>query len=376
VAGRRALENLVMQDLVTDAFWRGRKVFLTGHTGFKGSWLALWLTRMGAMVTGFALPAESPSLFEQARVGELVRHVEGDVRDLAAVEAAMAAAQPEVVFHLAAQPLVRLSYSAPVETFATNVQGTVHVLDACRRIEGLKAVVCITSDKCYENRETDRPYREDDAMGGHDPYSASKGASELVISAYRRSFFHEGAHRARLASVRAGNVIGGGDWAPDRLIPDLIRAMIAGEKPLIRSPDSIRPWQHVLEALGGYLIIAERLVQGHDWAATGWNFGPAESDTRPVRWIVQHMTAAWGSPGWDQSEGAQPHEAKLLRLDCARAHAELGWRPVFTLDKALTRIVEWHRYVAQGGEARAISLGQLDDYRNEFRRTLSRKGAA
>ncbi|WP_254514903.1 CDP-glucose 4,6-dehydratase [Novosphingobium sp. G106] len=237
-----------MEDLVSDTFWRGRKVFLTGHTGFKGSWLALWLTRMGAQVTGFALPAESPSLFEQARVAELVHHVEGDIRDLAAVEAAMAAARPEVVFHLAAQPLVRLSYSTPVETFATNVQGTVHVLDACRRVESLKAIVCITSDKCYENRETDRPYREDDAMGGYDPYSASKGASELVVAAYRRSFFQQG---AKLASVRAGNVIGGGDWATDRLIPDLIRALIAGEKPLIRSPESIRPWQHVLEALGG-----------------------------------------------------------------------------------------------------------------------------
>jgi CDP-glucose 4,6-dehydratase len=363
-----------VEDLVTDSFWRGRRVFLTGHTGFKGSWLALWLTRMGAEVTGFALAAESPSLFEQARVGELVNHVEGDIRDLAAVEAAMAEARPEVVFHLAAQPLVRLSYACPVETFATNVQGTVHVLDACRRTADVKAIVCITSDKCYENRETDRPYREDDAMGGHDPYSASKGAAELIVAAYRRSFFHEG--RARLASVRAGNVIGGGDWAADRLIPDIVRAMSAGEKPVIRAPDSIRPWQHVLEAIGGYLMIAERLHQGHDWAAAGWNFGPAEGDARPVRWIVQHMTTAWGSPGWVQAEGAQPHEAKLLRLDCGKAHAELGWRPAFTLDTALTRIVEWHRHVAQGGDAREISLAQLDDYRDQFRRALSQKGAA
>ncbi|HEX8057864.1 MAG TPA: CDP-glucose 4,6-dehydratase [Novosphingobium sp.] len=364
-----------MEDLVTEAFWRGRRVFLTGHTGFKGSWLALWLTRMGAEVTGFALPAESPSLFEQARVGDLVHHVEGDIRDLAAVEVAMAAARPEVVFHLAAQPLVRLSYATPVETFATNVQGTVHVLDACRRMPDLKAIVCITSDKCYENRETDRPYREDDAMGGYDPYSASKGATELVVSAYRRSFFqHEGA--ARLASVRAGNVIGGGDWAADRLIPDLVRALIAGDKPLIRAPDSIRPWQHVLEALGGYLMIAERLHQGDDRAASGWNFGPAENDTQPVRWIVEHMTEVWGTPGWTQSDGPQPHEAKLLKLDCTKAHKELGWRPTFTLDKALDRIVEWHRHVAQGGDARAISITQLDDYRDEFKHTLSRKGAA
>ncbi|MCW1429340.1 CDP-glucose 4,6-dehydratase [Novosphingobium sp. JCM 18896] len=368
------MEDLVTPPSIDDDFWRGRRVFVTGHTGFKGSWLALWLSQLGAEVTGFALPAESPSLFEQARVAELVTHIEGDIRDLAAVEAAMQAAQPEVVFHLAAQPLVRLSYSTPVETFATNVQGTVHVLDACRRIAGLKAVVAITSDKCYENRETDRPYREDDAMGGHDPYSASKGATELVVSAYRRSFFSDGA--IKLASVRAGNVIGGGDWAADRLIPDLIRAMIAGETPLIRSPDSIRPWQHVLEALGGYLLIAQRLFAGDDATATGWNFGPAEADTRPVRWIAQHMTTAWGRPGWDQPEGVQPHEAKLLKLDCTKAHAELGWRPAYTLDTALTRIVEWHRHVAVGGDARAISLAQLDDYRDRFRRALSQKGAA
>lgn len=347
------------QDLVSEGFWRGRRVFLTGHTGFKGSWLALWLTRMGAEVTGFALPTESPSLFEQARVGELVHHVEGDIRDLAAVDAAMAAARPEVVFHLAAQSLVRLSYATPVETFATNVQGTVHVLDACRRVEGLKAVVCITSDKCYENRETDRPYREDDAMGGHDPYSASKGASELVVAAYRRSFFQGG---AKLASVRAGNVIGGGDWATDRLIPDLIRAMIAGGKPLIRSPDSIRPWQHVLEALGGYLMIAERLAEGSDWAATGWNFGPAESDTQPVRWIVQRMTDAWGSPGWVQEEGQQPHEAKLLRLDCTKAHNELGWRPALTLAESLDWIVDWHKAVEDGADARTTALDQIEQY--------------
>lgn len=372
------MEDLVnpgsIQGPIDEAFWSGRRVFVTGHTGFKGSWLALWLTRMGAEVTGFALPAESPSLFEQAGVGHLLQHVEGDIRDLAAVEAAMAAARPEVVFHLAAQPLVRLSYATPVETFATNVQGTVHVLDACRRAPDLKAIVCITSDKCYENRETDRPYREDDAMGGHDPYSASKGAAELVVAAYRRSFFHEG--EARLASVRAGNVIGGGDWAADRLIPDLIRAMIADEKPLVRSPDSIRPWQHVLEALGGYLMIAERLAAGDGRAATGWNFGPAEGDARPVRWIVQHMTQAWGALGWTQAEGPQPHEAKLLRLDCAKAHTELGWRPAWSLDTALTRIVEWHRHVAQGGDARAISLAQLDAYRNDLKFALSRKGAA
>ena len=368
------MEDMVTLEPASEEFWRGRRVFLTGHTGFKGSWLSLWLTRLGAQVTGFSLAPETPGLFEQARVAELVTHVEGDIRDMASVEAAMSAARPEVVFHLAAQPLVRLSYATPVETFATNVQGTVHVLDACRRAADLKAIVCITSDKCYENRETDRPYREDDAMGGYDPYSASKGAAELIVSAYRRSFFSDGS--ARLASVRAGNVIGGGDWAQDRLIPDIIRAMIANEAPLIRAPDSVRPWQHVLEALGGYMMIAENLFSGADWAATGWNFGPAEDDTQPVRWIADRMTAAWGSPGWTRPDGPQPHEAKLLKLDCSKARDELGWLPVLDLDKALKNIVEWHLAVDRGEDPRAISLAQLDDYRAAFRRTIAQKGAA
>jgi CDP-glucose 4,6-dehydratase len=315
---------------------------------------------MGAEVTGFALPAEEPSLFRQARLDELLTHVHGDVRDLAALEKAMAAADPEVVFHLAAQPLVRLSYDMPVETFATNVQGTVHLLDACRRMPSVKAVVCITSDKCYENREWVWPYREVDPMGGHDPYSASKGAAELVISAYRNSFLHR---TARLASVRAGNVIGGGDWAADRLIPDIVRALIGGQSPLIRSPGSIRPWQHVLEALGGYLIIAQHLAEGAGWAASAWNFGPADNDARPVDWIVDRMISAWGSGSWTRADGPQPHEAKILKLDCSKARNELGWRPMVGLDEALDWIVEWHQAVADGKDARAITAAQLDRYR-------------
>ena len=353
-----------MEGLVTDAFWRGRRIFLTGHTGFKGSWLALWLSRMGAQVTGFALPAEEPSLFRQARIEELVTHIEGDIRDLAAVEAAMGAARPEFVFHLAAQPLVRLSYECPVETYATNVQGTVHVLDACRRIEGLKAILCVTSDKCYENREWERPYRESDPMGGYDPYSSSKGAAELVVSAYRRSFFN--GPGAKLASARAGNVIGGGDWAADRLIPDILRAMIAGEPPLIRSPGSIRPWQHVLEALSGYLTVARRLAEGDETAATAWNFGPDEADTRPVSWIADYLTAAWDEAGgqWinGAGDGPQLHEAKILKLDCTKARDELGWRPALSLEAALQLIAEWHRYVEQAGDARNITLAQLQRY--------------
>lgn len=364
MGGRRPVESLV-----TD--WRGRRVFLTGHTGFKGSWLALWLHELGAEVTGFALPAETPSLFEQARIGELVRHVEGDIRDLPAVEAAMAAARPEVVFHLAAQPLVRLSYEQPVETFATNVQGTVHVLDACRRAPDLRAVVCVTSDKCYENREWVWPYREDDPMGGYDPYSSSKGAAEIVIAAYRRTFFSKGA--IKVASVRAGNVIGGGDWATDRLIPDIVRALLAGEQPHIRSPHSVRPWQHVLEALGGYLMIAEHLLRGQEGAATAWNFGPGDDDARPVHWIADRMTARWGSPGWTKPDGAvtgAPHEAQMLKLDCSKARALLGWRPAYTLEDALQKIVEWHQAVAGGSDALMVTRRQLDEYRQKHAAVL------
>jgi CDP-glucose 4,6-dehydratase len=347
------------------AFWAGRRVLLTGHTGFKGSWLALWLAQMGARVTGLALAAEPISLYHQARVGEVLTHIEGDIRDMASVEAAVAQADPEVVFHLAAQPLVRLSYETPVETFATNVQGTVHVLDACRRAPHLRAIVAITSDKAYENREWVWPYRESDPMGGHDPYSASKGAAELVIAAYRRSFFAAGG--PGLASVRAGNVIGGGDWAADRLVPDIMRALIGGERPLIRNPHAIRPWQHVLEALGGYLLIAESLAGGADWAAEGWNFGPADDDTRPVDWIADRLCAGWGAAGWDRPETPSgPHEAKILKLDCAKARNALGWRPAWGLEKALQAIVEWHKEQAAHGDARAITWRQLQDYRAKF----------
>lgn len=348
------------------AFWAGRRVLVTGHTGFKGGWLVLWLLQMGARVSGLALPAEETSLFRQARIAELVDHGEGDIRDLATVRAAVANADPEVVFHLAAQPLVRLSYEAPVETFATNVQGTVHVLEACRTAPSLRAVVCITSDKAYENREWVWPYRETEAMGGHDPYSASKGAAELVIAAYRRSFF-SGPGLARVASVRAGNVIGGGDWAADRLIPDIVRALLAGQNPLIRNPAAIRPWQHVLEALGGYLLIAQALAKGETMAADAWNFGPADDDTRPVNWIADRMVEAWGARGWDRPDvPSGPHEASILKLDCSKARAFLGWRPAWGLELTLHRIVEWHQAVAQGKDAREVTNSQLADYRTAF----------
>ena len=343
-----------------ESSWAGRRVLVTGHTGFKGGWLSLWLHHLGAHVTGLSLPAPTqPSFFEQTHLRDLVDHIEGDIRDLHTVSDAVNAARPEILFHLAAQPLVRYSYNNPVETYATNVMGTVHVLEACRSDDGVKAAICITTDKCYENREWVWPYRENDPMGGYDPYSSSKGAAELVIAAYRRSY----PGGPRVASARAGNVIGGGDWADDRLIPDLIRALIAGERPMIRNPASIRPWQHVLEALSGYLSIGAQLIEGRDDAATAWNFGPSDDDTRPVSWIVDKMLAAWGSSsGWEQPSSPQPHEAVLLRLDSSKARSELGWKPKLSLNEALTKIVDWHKHVDRGGDAREISLRQIDEY--------------
>ena len=351
-----------MEALVS-APWHGRRVLVTGHTGFKGSWLSLWLHAMGAEVSGFALPAPTaPSLFEMARIDTLLDHIEGDVRDESALRAVVEASRPEVIFHLAAQPLVRASYDDPVGTYATNVMGTAHVLEAARHVPGVRAIVCVTSDKCYENREWVWPYRETDAMGGHDPYSSSKGAAELVIAGYRRSFFT--GQGPAVASVRAGNVIGGGDWATDRLIPDLVRAFEAGRAPLIRSPGAVRPWQHVLEALGGYLAIAERLLAGDATFATGWNFGPSMEDARPVSWIVERMRTAWRPPAHDpiQADGPRVHEAGLLRLDCSKARSALGWQPVLALQQALEWVVDWHQAVTAGGEARDITLAQIAAY--------------
>ena len=355
MAYRRAMEMLVNRSP-----WHGRRVMVTGHTGFKGGWLALWLHQLGAEVTGFALaPPSDPNLFEQARLADLVTHIHGDIRDAPAFDHALQAARPEIVFHLAAQPLVRTSYATPVETYATNVMGTVHLLDSARRLDGLAGLVCVTSDKCYDNREWDRPYRETDPMGGHDPYSSSKGAAELAIDSFRRSYFADG---PLVASVRAGNVIGGGDWADDRLVPDIVRAMLGGEKPQIRAPQSVRPWQHVLDALSGYIAVAERLLAGDRAAATAWNFGPSDDDTQPVEWIVEQMLTAWGSDGWETPAGTHPHEAQLLKLDSAKARAELGWTPRLTLADALAKVVEWHKAVATGTDPRVISLQQLGDY--------------
>jgi CDP-glucose 4,6-dehydratase len=347
---------------VDPTFWRGRRVLLTGHTGFKGAWLALWLQSLGARVTGFSngVPT-APSLYELARVGEGMDSIEGDVRDHDAVAKALADAAPEVVIHMAAQSLVRRSFAEPRDTYATNVMGTVNVLDAVRTVGGeVRAVVNVTSDKCYENREWEWGYREHEPMGGHDPYSSSKGCAELLTTAFARSFFHE-PDGPRLASARAGNVIGGGDWGEDRLVPDAMRAALAGEHVRIRNPNSIRPWQHVLNPLSGYLTLAQALWGSPD-CAHGWNFGPVEEDARPVGWIVQRLSELW--PAGLQStldHGPHPHEARYLKLDSSLARARLGWRPLVELDATLRSIVAWYRQLADGADMRAVTLAQIDE---------------
>ncbi len=345
-------------------FWRGKRVLLTGHTGFKGSWLSLWLRDAGAAVTGYALePPTTPSLFELANVGEGMDSVIGDVRDSARLGEVVARARPEIILHLAAQSVVRYSYDHPVETFAVNVVGTANVLEAARLSPGVRAVVNVTSDKCYENREWAWGYRESDPMGGHDPYSASKGCAELVTAAYRSSYCHaQGRAELRIASGRAGNVIGGGDWTADQLIPDTVRAFLRKEKVRIRSPRAVRPWQFVLEPLNGYLMLAEKLWEGEAPYATGWNFGPRDEDARPVSWIVERLAALWGGgagAGWELDRGPHPHEAHYLKLDCSRAHADLGWWPRLALPEALEWVAEWYRAYRDKGDLRALTLAQI-----------------
>ena len=344
------------------AFWQGRRVFLTGHTGFKGGWLALWLQSMGAVVRGYALSAPTtPALFDLARVGEGMESHLGDVRDAGALRAALADFKPEIVIHMAAQPLVRHSYVDPVETYQTNVMGTVHLLEAVRACATVRAVVNVTTDKCYENREWVWGYRESEPMGGYDPYSSSKGCAELVTAAYRRSFM--ASSDVALASARAGNVIGGGDWAADRLVPDILRAFERGAAVELRNPTSIRPWQHVLEPLGGYLVLAERLFDQGQAMAEGWNFGPSDDDARPVEWIVRRMAQAWGDGArWHVDTTAHLHEAHYLKLDCSKARQQLGWQPRWELTETLDRIVRWHKACATGADARALCLAEIAEF--------------
>ena len=349
-------------------FWRGKRVLLTGHTGFKGSWLSLWLQSMDAQVVGYALaPPTEPSLFEVAGVGAGMTSVIGDIRDLEHLRAVFAEHKPEIVIHMAAQPLVRYSYAEPVETYSTNVMGTVNLLEAVRGTPGVKAVVNVTTDKCYENREWAWGYRENEAMGGYDPYSSSKGCAELVTAAYRNSFFNSATfnvkHSTAIASARAGNVIGGGDWAEDRLIPDIMSAITQGRSVTIRNPHAIRPWQHVLEPLSGYLKLAQKLYEEGAAYAEGWNFGPNDEDAKPVQWIVEQLTQSWGEgASWLLDGGEHPHEAHYLKLDCSKAKGRLDWHPRWHLDEALKRIVDWQKQYLYGRDMRAVTIEQIDLY--------------
>jgi CDP-glucose 4,6-dehydratase len=351
------------------SFWKDRRVFVTGHTGFKGGWLALWLARLGARVSGYALrPPTDPSLYGDIGLDAELTSTIADIRDVGRLEQALDEARPEIVFHLAAQPLVRRAHAEPVETFATNVMGTAHLLDALRRLDGVMAAVVITSDKVYDNREWVWAYRETDRLGGHEPYGASKACAEIVVDSFREAYFQRSGsgRRIGLATARAGNVIGGGDWAEDRLVPDAIRAFSAGTTLRLRNPLAERPWQHVLEPLAGYLRLAELLAARPDEISGAWNFGPAGGDSRPVQWVADELVRLWGDEArWTLDNGANPHEARLLAVDSARAAATLGWRAAWSAEQALERTVAWykaHNTNRSPGALRALCVDQIEEY--------------
>lgn len=341
------------------AFWSGRRVLLTGHTGFKGGWLALWLHMLGADVRGYALPAATtPSLWQAARLAELTPGTLADIRDSARMDAAVTAFQPDVVLHLAAQPLVRASYEAPADTYATNVMGTVHLLEAVRRCTSVRAVVVVTSDKCYDNREWLWPYRESDALGGYDPYSSSKACVELLCASWRASFLQDSC--IALATARAGNVLGGGDWSPDRLVPDALRAWERGETLTLRHPHATRPWQHVLEPLHGYLLLAQSLAEGQEHTASAWNFGPDSEGVASVGDVIAQLSQLWpGTAPWHTEVQPQPHEAGRLALDSSKARLQLNWRPRWTLAQALARTTDWHNAWRSGADMQAFTRAQI-----------------
>nr|WP_245589029.1 CDP-glucose 4,6-dehydratase [Desulfatirhabdium butyrativorans] len=345
-------------------FWKDRRVFLTGHTGFKGAWLSLWLTKMGANVTGYALsPPTSPSLYELCHLEELVTSHIADIRDFESLKAALIDAQPEIVFHLAAQPLVFDSYKAPMETYHINVLGTVHLLEAVRNCSSARAVVNVTTDKCYENREWFWGYRETDPLGGHDPYASSKACAELVTMAYRHSFFVQDSNAPAVASARSGNVIGGGDWGKYRLVPDCLRSFLNGEKVRIRNPQAIRPWQHVLEPLSGYLCLAQQLYRKGRQFAEAWNFGPEDRDTRTVEWVVQRLCEKWGKgAAYEIDPDRHPAEASILKLDCSKARMALGWAPRWNIEMALDAVVEWTALYRTGQDPRRLCVQQIEAY--------------
>lgn len=349
-----------MAAAVDISFWSNKRVFITGHTGFKGSWLSFWLQSLAAQVKGFSLqPPTSPSMFDELNIASGMESEIGDIRDPQAIAASIIEFDPEILIHMAAQPLVRLSYSQPAETYATNVMGTVNVLEAARQCAGLKAIINVTTDKCYENREWVWGYRENDAMGGHDPYSSSKGCAELVTSAYRDSFFCDG-DGAVLASARAGNVIGGGDWSDDRLVPDILSAFAKAEPVIVRNPLATRPWQHVLEPLSGYLILAQNLYKDGASFAEGWNFGPRDEDVKPVNWILDEMARRWGDgASWELDTESQPLEAQLLKLDISKASDRLNWYPRWTVHQALDSIIDWHQTWLKKGNLREKTMEQI-----------------
>jgi CDP-glucose 4,6-dehydratase len=369
-----------MEDLVSGDFWRGKRVLVTGHTGFKGAWLCVWLTEMGADVTGYALPPEGEGIFQDCSVEERVRSRIGDLADLEKLKRTFAETRPEVVFHLAAQSLVRRSYREPLTTLSTNVLGTAHVLEAVRSTDTVRSVVVVTTDKCYENREWVWGYRESDRLGGRDPYSASKAAAEIVTAAYRESFFpvdRYDEHRVAIATARAGNVIGGGDWAEDRLIPDIMRALAAGRPVPVRNPTAIRPWQHVLEPLAGYLQLARRLYLDGAPFASAWNFGPSMESARPVSWIVDYVLARWeGNQGAVSYDGGSLHEAHYLKLDSTKAIAELRWHPVLSLEAALDLVIEWHQARRRNQPMHEFTVSQIRDYERVVRQGTHRESVS
>jgi CDP-glucose 4,6-dehydratase len=351
--------------VIDQAFWKGKRVFLTGHTGFKGSWLSLWLSSLGAQVKGYALnPPTSPSLFDEAEVGKVINSQIGDIRDQEVLHESMVSFNPDVLIHMAAQPLVRYSYDAPIETYEVNVIGTAKVLEVSRSCSNLKAIVNITTDKCYENDGRSQGYKENDPMGGYDPYSSSKGCAELVTSAYRRSFLKD--QGIGLASVRSGNVIGGGDWADDRLIPDILRSFEKGEPVVIRNPKATRPWQHVLEPLSGYLILAEKLYKNQKEYAEGWNFGSSEKDVKPVSWIMDKMISEWPDSSWELDQNSNPHEADFLKLDISKAKSKLGWKPVWELSHTLEKIISWHKSWLDKEDMQTICLAEIEEYTKDM----------
>ncbi len=351
--------------MIDKEFWQGKRVFLTGHTGFKGSWLAIWLHSLGAQVKGYALsPLTSPSLFNEAKVGSIIESQVGDIRDKDKLYESMVGFSPDILIHMAAQPLVRHSYNAPIETYEVNIIGTAKVLEVARSCSSLKVVVNITTDKCYENDNRTYGYKEDDPMGGYDPYSSSKGCSELITSAYRRSFLQN--QGISVASVRAGNVIGGGDWSKDRLIPDILRSFECGQSVVIRKPKATRPWQHVLEPLSGYLVLAQKMYNNIGKYDGGWNFGPNEKDVKPVGWILDKMILKWPDASWKLDQNSSPHEAGFLKLDITKAESKLGWKPVWGLSHTLEKIISWHKAWLNKEDMQVACLAEIKEYTRDM----------